>query len=147
MKSMYVRFGLVMLASLFTMWVLTMSMIRTWDHFYFNLSNLYMALIMVAAMGPLMLLGMWGMLPNRRVNLAVLAGFLVLLIAGFALGRSEAFVGNEAFLKSMIPHHSRAILVCEESSITDAEIATLCDQIIQTQRDEIRQMEDILRRY
>jgi uncharacterized protein (DUF305 family) len=34
-------------------------------------------------------------------------------------------VGNELFLRAMIPHHSRAILVCEEPSITDPDIANL----------------------
>jgi hypothetical protein len=38
-----------------------MSMVRTIDHFYFNLSNFYMALIMVAPMGVAMLVVMWGM--------------------------------------------------------------------------------------
>ena len=46
----------------------------------------------------------------------------------------------------MIPHHSRAILVCQESDLSDPEIM-LCEAIIQTQREEIRQMEGILERY
>jgi len=46
----------------------------------------------------------------------------------------------------MIPHHSRAILVCQESDLSDPEIIELCEAIIQTQREEIRQMEGILER-
>ena len=46
----------------------------------------------------------------------------------------------------MIPHHSRAILVCEQSNITDSEIVTLCEQIVQSQQEEIDQMKDILER-
>jgi uncharacterized protein (DUF305 family) len=63
------------------------------------------------------------------------------------LGRSGALIGDGAFLRSMIPHHSRAILLCQEASISDPEIATLCDQIIETQREEIAQMEQLLERH
>ena len=62
------------------------------------------------------------------------------------MGRSEAFVGNDQFLRSMIPHHSRAILVCEQSDISDPEIQDLCEQIISSQQEEIDQMNEILDR-
>jgi uncharacterized protein (DUF305 family) len=32
----------------------------------------------------------------------------------------------------MIPHHSGAILMCEQSNLTDPEIISLCDEIVQT---------------
>ena len=41
---------------------------------------------------------------------------------------------------------SYAVLVCQESSLTDPEIVELCEQIVQTQREEIAQMEAILER-
>ena len=44
----------------------------------------------------------------------------------------------------MIPHHSRAILVCQEVDLTDPEIIRLCDQIIEAQRSEIEQMQRIM---
>ncbi|MFV2115793.1 DUF305 domain-containing protein [Micromonospora sp. LOL_025] len=47
----------------------------------------------------------------------------------------------------MIPHHSRAILVCHESQITDPGIVRLCDQVVQSQQEEIAQVKDILDRY
>jgi cation transport ATPase len=143
---MYVRFGIMLLLSLGLMWVLSMSMVREPGHFILNLSDFYMALIMVAAMGILMLVGMWSMFRSTKANIALLIGFAALLVGAFALGRSEAFVGDRAFLESMIPHHSRAILMCQESSITDPEIDTLCGEIIESQRDEIEQMEQILDR-
>lgn len=142
----YAKLGIALAVSLVLMFVLTMSMIRTLDHFYLNLSNFYMALVMVAPMGIVMLLVMWGMFENKRLNLVLLASFAALFAVAFALGRTETFVGDEQFLKSMIPHHSRAILVCQESSLTDPEIVELCEQIVQTQREEIAQMEAILER-
>ncbi|MDQ0768216.1 uncharacterized protein (DUF305 family) [Pseudarthrobacter defluvii] len=141
--KMYVKFGVI----LGLMWVLSMSMVRSIDHFYFNLSNFWMALLMVAAMAIVMIVGMWAMFKNTKANIAMLVGFAVLFAGVFALGRTETFVGNEQFLKSMIPHHSRAILVCQESDITDPEIVELCDQIVSSQQEEITQMQKILERY
>ncbi|MEP7379243.1 MAG: DUF305 domain-containing protein [Chloroflexota bacterium] len=46
----------------------------------------------------------------------------------------------------MIPHHSRAILVCQEADLTDTEIMQLCGQVLEAQQEEITQMEDILDR-
>lgn len=129
------------------MFVLTMSMVRTIDHFYFNLSNFYMALIMVAPMGLVMLVVMWGMFRDTRLNFVLLAGFTALFVAAFWMGRTETFVGDEAFLRSMIPHHSRAILVCQESDLSDPEVIELCEQIVEAQQEEITQMEGILERY
>jgi uncharacterized protein (DUF305 family) len=49
------------------------------------------------------------------------------------------------FLKSMIPHHAGAILMCERASIRDADIRRLCQEIISGQQAEIDQMKAKLR--
>ena len=147
MKGSYLKLGVTMVLSLGLMYVLTYAQIRQWDHFLWNTSNFYMALVMVAPMGVLMLGVMWSMFPSRKANLALVAGFLALFAVAFAFGRTQAFVGDERFLEGMIPHHSRAILVCQEADITDPEIIELCDGIIETQREEIAQMQRILERY
>jgi uncharacterized protein (DUF305 family) len=72
---------------------------------------------------------------------------VVVFAASFAAMRTQAAVGNEQFLRSMIPHHSGAILMCEQASITDPEIAALCTQIVRSQREEIARMQEILKRY
>lgn len=147
MKQNYARFGLVLAISLAVMFVLTLSQIRKWSDFYLNLSNFYMSVIMVASMGIIMMGVMHRMFTIKRLNIALYVALGALFVGGFAAVRTEPFVGNEAFLKSMIPHHSRAILVCQESQITDPEIVRLCDQIVQSQQEEIVQMKDILDRY
>jgi uncharacterized protein (DUF305 family) len=43
----------------------------------------------------------------------------------------------------MVPHHSGAILMCQEADLTDPELIGLCRQIIEAQRAEIEQMEAI----
>ncbi|WP_149359859.1 DUF305 domain-containing protein [Lolliginicoccus suaedae] len=140
----YLRFGLVLLASLVLMFLLSMSMVRTVDHFHLNLSNFYISLVMVSAMALVMMVGMRSMFQKKGLNIALSVFFVALFLGAWSLGRTETFVGNEGFLKSMIPHHSRAILVCQESSLTDPEIIELCRQIVETQREEIAQMERIL---
>jgi len=129
------------------MYPLTMVMVRRFDDFYLNLSNFYMALVMVAPMGLLMLIVMSSMFTDKRLNVVLYISFIALFVGAFALARAETGIGDERFLKSMIPHHSRAVLVCQESNLTDPEVIKLCEQIVQSQEEEIRQMKDILKRY
>lgn len=140
----YGKLFLALGLSLVVMFPLTMAFVDRWSHFHLNLSNFYMAVLMVAPMGLIMLGVMRGMFPNPRLNAALVIGFIALFALGLWLGRTEAFVGNEQFLRAMIPHHSRAILVCQEAAITDPEISRLCEQIITAQQEEIGIMERML---
>ena len=88
-SRMYLKFALILLVSLALMWVLSMSMVRSIDHFYFKLSNFWMALLMVSAMAIVMTAGMWSMFKNRKANIAMLVGYAVLFGAVFALGRTD----------------------------------------------------------
>jgi uncharacterized protein (DUF305 family) len=47
----------------------------------------------------------------------------------------------------MIPHHSGAILMCEEAPIQDQQIRDLCKEIIAGQRREIHQMRQLLQEF
>ena len=64
----------------------------------------------------------------------------------FILARTQTPIGDAQFLRSMIPHHSSAILMCERAAITDPEIEKLCGQIVKSQREEIAQMQALLAR-
>ena len=66
------------------------------------------------------------------------------LLGSFGLIRTQTTIGDTAFLRSMIPHHSGAILMCEQASLKDAEIRELCRTIIAGQAAEIEQMKSIL---
>ncbi len=46
----------------------------------------------------------------------------------------------------MIPHHSIAILTSERAEISDPEVRELADSIIETQREEIAEMERLIAR-
>lgn len=71
----------------------------------------------------------------------------ILMVAPMALTmlRNQALVGDDEFINSMIPHHSSAILVSEEARITDLELKKLAEEIIKTQKEEIAEMERILK--
>jgi uncharacterized protein (DUF305 family) len=93
-----------------------------------------------------MLVAMRSMFSSRRITIAIATAAIAVFIASFVAMRTQAAVGDKEFLRSMIPHHSGAILMCEQASISDPEIISLCQQIARSQAREIEQMEAILKR-
>lgn len=146
MESSYKKLALAVSLNTVIMFLLTYVNLSSIQHLYPNINRIYMALIMAAPMVLIMLLVMRSMFKNQRLNGILLATFSILFLLLFFLIRTQSPVGNDQFLRSMIPHHSSAILMCEESAITDPEIVELCDQIVQSQEEEIAQMEAILER-
>jgi uncharacterized protein (DUF305 family) len=142
----YKMLAINLAASLVVMYVVMFSMIDTAGEFYNNLDMFYMALTMWAPMGILMLLTMGSMFPNKKLNLALHIAFAGILVLSFLGTRTQAAIGDEQFLRSMIPHHSGAILMCRQAAIADPEIVALCGRIQQSQRAEIEQMKRILER-
>jgi len=147
MRSHYSMLGINLLLSAIIMYLVMFAMIDTIGEFYNNLNMFYMTLMMVAPMGALMLMMMGSMYENKKLNLVLYVVFAALFILGTLGTRAQAGIGNAQFLRSMIPHHSGAILMCREASITDPEIVALCGQIRESQRAEIEQMRRILDRY
>ncbi len=86
------------------------------------------------------------MYADKRLNTIIYAGCALLFILAFAGVRTQALVGDRQFLRSMIPHHSGAILMCEQASIWDPELKSLCGNIITSQKQEIDQMKAMLAR-
>lgn len=146
MKSHYGMLAINLIISTVIMYFVMFSMIAGFADFYNNVNMFYMALTMVAPMALLMLAMMGGMYQNKTANIALYVGFFVLFFVAFLFTRAQTFVGDEQFLRSMIPHHSGAVLMCRKAEIVDREIAELCSQIIQSQQDEIDQMRRILTR-
>lgn len=99
-----------------------------------------MAGLMASPMVIIELIVMRSMYMNKKLNMLLIAVSAILLIGFFVLIRQQAGVGDKQFLKSMIPHHAGAILMCEEANITDPEIKKLCEQINSSQKAEIAQM-------
>ena len=146
MRHHYMMLALNLGISLVIMYVAMFPMIWTWGEFLQNINFFYMALVMWAPMAIVMLVTMRSMYRNAKLNgLLYLAFGLVFLLSLIAI-RDQSLVGNRQFLRSMIPHHSGAILMCQEASISDPEIKQLCQEIIASQKAEIDQMKAILAR-
>ena len=146
MKNAYASLAVQTIISGIIMYLVMFVMIDSLGSFYNNLNMLYMTLMMVAPMVVLMIVAMWHMFPSKAANVALLVGSLVIFAGSFALIRTQTTIGDTAFLRSMIPHHSGAILMCREASLNDPEIVRLCDQIKESQRREIDEMKAILAR-
>jgi len=145
-KNAYPLFALNMLVSFIAMYFLMFTMVDTWGDFFNNLNMGYMALTMLAPMGALMLILMRNMYPNRTLNTVLYAGFALVFVLALVGIRTQTPIGDAQFTRSMIPHHSGAILMCREADIADGELRSLCETIEQGQREEIEQMKAILLR-
>lgn len=126
------------------MYVLMFAMIDTANDFWNNVNMLWMAVLMASPMTGLMVLSIPSMYPDRVKTLAVLVLSLVLGLGSWFAIREQWGVGDRQFLRSMIPHHSGAILMCQKADLTDPAILSLCERIVASQRDEIVQMERLL---
>lgn len=142
----YKILGLTVGLHFFIMLALTYLGVFRLNDIFINLNRFYMAVAMVAPMVILMLLFMSHMFKDKRINFALYA-VSALLFVGAVLGiRNQLLVGDQQFLKSMIPHHSIAVKTCTYANIQDPEIKELCKQIIKSQEEEITQMKGILNR-
>jgi hypothetical protein len=142
----YLMLALNLFVSAIIMYFVMFSMIWTIQDFFNNLNMFYMVLLMVAPMGMLMLAMMRMMYPDRRLNLVLYAAFALLFILGLIGMRDQSLVGDRQFVRSMIPHHSGAILMCREAKLSDRELRELCGSIVRSQQAEIAQMKTILKR-
>lgn len=124
----------------FAMYVLMYSMTENFSDIFPNLNQFYMAGIMTSPMIILEIFLMSSMYKNKKINLLIIAISITVLVVFFLFIRNQAAISDEEFLKSMIPHHSAAILMCKESQITDDEIRSLCQDIILNQQAEIEFM-------
>lgn len=144
MKMSYFRFLAMIATSTVVMFALMYLNTYAWDHVWFSETRAFAALYMGAAMAIIMLGFMLGMYTNRRANLAILCGAALVFGVALYLLRSQATVGDTAYMRAMIPHHSIAILTSERARITDPRVRALADGIIDTQRREIAEMEALI---
>jgi uncharacterized protein (DUF305 family) len=122
------------------MYVLMYAMVNTFANVYMNLNQFYMAGLMAAPMVVIELALMGAMYSDKRKNVVILVVSLVALSALWVFIRRQTAITDKQFLRSMIPHHAGAILMCEEAPIRDPEIKELCGAIVSSQQTEIDQM-------
>jgi hypothetical protein len=145
-KQHYIRFAIMVALSFVAMYIFMYAMVDVFSNVFPNINQFYMAGLMTAPMVVFELLLMGMMYPNKKLNIGIIALSIVALIFFWVGIRQQIGVGDGQFLKSMIPHHAGAILMCEQAKITDPEIQQLCDNIVSSQQEEIDQMRGILER-
>ena len=141
MKTHYRNLLLMAVLSFISMYVLMYSMANSIGNVVNNFNQFYMAGLMTAPMVLIELFFMRAMCHDKRRNMIIIAIAIIAGLAFFFLIRQQGAISDKQFLRSMIPHHAGAILMCEQANIQDAEIKELCKTIISSQQAEIDQME------
>ncbi|MBU0695155.1 MAG: DUF305 domain-containing protein [Bacteroidetes bacterium] len=142
----YGKFAATMGISFVVMYSIMFINIVAIDHFYVSLTRIYMALLMVSPMAIIMLLMMGKMYPDKKINSAIIMGSIVVFGLVLTALRTQTPVGDEQYMKAMIPHHSSAIMTSENANLQDPEVRKLADGIIEAQKKEIAEMKAILAR-
>ena len=140
----YLRLLIALAISYVLMMFIMLSRVNEVSNLFISLNQVYMAGLMVSPMLLIMLLTMGVMFKKKSLNIALLIVGTAAIGLFWGLVRTQAGVGNQQFLRSMIPHHAAAILVCQQSSITNPRIQELCTQIVTSQKEEIRIMKALL---
>ena len=143
-RGHYLRLLWMGLLSFLAMYGLMYAMVDQFDNVVANVNQAYMAGLMALPMVAIEILVMKSMYRDRRLNLAILLICAVGTVAFWMAIREQVAVAERQFLRSMIPHHAGAILMCEQADLTDAAIRELCRQIVDSQEAEIRQMKALL---
>lgn len=143
-KTPYGQLLLMLLLSFVSMYVLMYAMVDSLSNVYMSFNQVYMAGLMTAPMVMIEMVVMGAMYQNKKVNMVIIAAGLIALIVFWMLIRQQTAITDKQFLRSMIPHHAGAILMCEKASLQDTQIKELCRTIISGQQAEIDQMKALL---
>jgi uncharacterized protein (DUF305 family) len=142
----YLRLLAMAALSFIAMYVLMYAMVDRLANVFPNLNQGYMAGLMMAPMVIIELVVMRPMYERRGWNAAILATSAATLVLCWFAIRDQVAIADGEFLKSMIPHHGGAILMCKEARLQNPEIRKLCETIISGQQAEIDQMKALLQK-
>lgn len=146
-KNNYTKFIGMLVASFIAMYITMYLNTYAIDHVYFSLTRFYMSCLGIATMAIIMFVAMRNMYQNRKKNIAIVLGSIILFGTALGLVRTQApIVGDVLWMKAMIPHHSIAILTSERADIQDPEVKQLANDIIKAQRKEIEEMKMMIKR-
>jgi Ca2+/Na+ antiporter len=140
----YLRFGAMVATSTIVMFLFKYLSTYKVDHIFFSETRAYMALLMGATMAVIMLAFMTHMLKNKKANIGIVAGSILVFGVSLFLLRSQTLVDDQDYMEAMIPHHSIAILTSERAQIDDPRVKQLSTEIIEAQREEIAEMKNLI---
>lgn len=142
----YKKFILMLSLSFIVMYSVMYFNVNETNHIYISLNRFYMSILMVTPMAVIMLTFMFTMYKNKKMNIVIICINIAAFVFAFYMLRNQGFVEDKQFMRSMIPHHSSAILVSRNAELSDPEVRKLAQQIIESQEREIEQMKNILKR-
>lgn len=145
-KNPYPKFALIMAASFIIMYLVMFLNLAEFNHVYNSITRVYMTILMISSMTVSMLLFMWKMYPNKKINFAIITFATITFFGTLFLLRTQTPISDVQWMKAMIPHHSSAIMTSSNADFKDAEVQKLADDIIDAQEKEINQMKEMIER-
>lgn len=140
MKGSYGRLLGMTALSFVAMFILMYAMVDRFDNVYASFNQVYMAGLMAAPMVLIEMALMRNMYPNSKLNAVIILATLVVMTLCWVFIRQQTAISDNQFVRSMIPHHAGAVLMCEENKLKDPDLAKLCQDIISSQKAEIALM-------
>jgi len=121
-------------------------MINNKEYITNNIGKVYMATIMSLSMVLLEIMmhdNQYGVL---SINWYIILFFLIAIF--IYLYRKQIAIDDKQYLEGMIEHHSMALFTSEEilKKTDNYNVAKLAKNIIQTQKDEIREMKGLMQK-
>jgi hypothetical protein len=141
----YGRLVAMVALSFIAMYILMYAMVDAFGNVYNSVNQAYMAGLMAAPMLLIELALMRFMYPSKRLNAGLAAAAVAIAVLCWIGIRQQAGVTDQQFLRSMIPHHAGAVLMCTRNRLQDPELQQLCREIVSSQVSEIAQMKAKLR--
>ena len=145
-KQQYGRLIAMSVLSFISMYILMYAMVDIFANVYSNFNQFYMVGLMTVPMVIIEVSLMGIMYQNKKLNALLIGTSVILGSLFFVFIRQQTLISDQQFLRSMIPHHAGAILMCGKAPIQDPEIKELCKDIIENQQSEINQMKAIIER-
>ena len=136
----YGRVLLMTAVSFVAMFILMYAMVDRFANVYANFNQVYMAGLMAAPMVLIEMALMRSMYPNAKLNGVIILATLLVMILCWVFIRQQTAISDNQFVRSMIPHHAGAVLMCEENQLKDPDLVQLCQEIISSQKAEITLM-------
>ncbi|NHE57931.1 DUF305 domain-containing protein [Cyclobacterium plantarum] len=142
----YTTFVLMLACSAISMYITMYFNTYELSHVFFSWTRMYMTLIGIGGMSIIMFLFMRKMYANKKKNVAVILGSILLMASATFLVRQQIPIEDVKWMRAMIPHHSIAILTSKRADLKDPEVKKLADEIIKAQEREIAEMKAMINR-
>lgn len=145
-KNPYVKFAIIIAVSFIIMYLVMFLNLAEFNHVYNSITRVYMTILMISSMTVSMLLFMWKMYPNKKINFVIITFGTITFFGTLFLLRTQTPISDVQWMKAMIPHHSSAIMTSNNVDFKDPEVKKLADDIIVAQEKEIAQMKEMMER-